>query len=207
MTDPTGTQELRSLMRAYADVVGAQFRIGRDFVQSMTGIQLPEASSLSDMLTKAKPRPACHIPPPCWMPQPLGCCTSHISECKSATLRFVITNCSPTQRTISVTAQGLPNVTITPVQVSLGPLERAKVEVVFPAPSGAATGTEYEGIVRVNGCRDWYLRWTVSIGTVGVDCAHEIKVDDCPDYLHHWYDHFYCPRPCPGGRLGKPVGQ
>jgi hypothetical protein len=21
-------------------------------------------------------------------------------------------------------------------------------------------------------------------------------VEDCPDLIHHWYDHFYCPRPC-----------
>jgi hypothetical protein len=21
-------------------------------------------------------------------------------------------------------------------------------------------------------------------------------VDDCPDYQHHWYDHFYCHRHC-----------
>jgi hypothetical protein len=22
-------------------------------------------------------------------------------------------------------------------------------------------------------------------------------VDDCPDNIHHWYDHFYCDRGCP----------
>ena len=27
--------------------------------------------------------------------------------------------------------------------------------------------------------------------------ASELTVEDCPDLVHHWYDHFYCPRPCP----------
>jgi hypothetical protein len=25
-------------------------------------------------------------------------------------------------------------------------------------------------------------------------------VEDCPDLLHHWYDHFYCNRPCTHGK-------
>jgi hypothetical protein len=200
MSDVSGTRELRSLVRAYADVVAAQLRIGRDLVQSMTGVAVPDFGSATDLVRKGMPRAACRIPPPCWMPQSLGDCTSHIAECKSATLTFVITNCSTAQRTIAVAVAGLPNATVSPAQLMLGPLERGKVTVVFPAPDGAAAGTEYEGLVRIDGCRDWYLRWTVSIGTVGIGCAHEIRVDDCPDYLHHWYDHFYCPRPCPGGR-------
>jgi len=27
----------------------------------------------------------------------------------------------------------------------------------------------------------------------------DIEIEDCPDLIHHWYDHFYCPRPCLGG--------
>jgi hypothetical protein len=23
-----------------------------------------------------------------------------------------------------------------------------------------------------------------------------VEVEDCPDLIHHWYDHFYCDRPC-----------
>jgi hypothetical protein len=29
-------------------------------------------------------------------------------------------------------------------------------------------------------------------------CADtEVEIEDCPDLIHHWYDHFYCERPCP----------
>jgi hypothetical protein len=30
----------------------------------------------------------------------------------------------------------------------------------------------------------------------GASCP-EVEVDDCPDNIHHWYDHFYCERGCP----------
>jgi hypothetical protein len=26
--------------------------------------------------------------------------------------------------------------------------------------------------------------------------CNEVEINDCPDMIHHWYDHFYCHRHC-----------
>lgn len=199
MSDILGSKELRSFARAYGDLLGAQMRAGRELFQSLTGTELPD---VTDTLARLR-KPAkggscgCHIPPPCWLPQPLGEVTSHVADCKTARIRLVITNCSPTKRTIQVQAQGHANeVTFTPAALPLGPYERGRIDVKFDPPANTADGTEFETIIWVRGCKEWYLRWTISAGTVGLDSKHEIRVEDCPDYLHHWYDHFYCPRGC-----------
>jgi hypothetical protein len=204
MSDVAGTKELRTLVRAYSDLLGAQLRLGQDLVQSLTGLTLPDLGSGTDVMRRLTPKKACHIPPPCWMPQPLGDCTSHVSECKDAKLGILITNCGRTKQGVTVTVSGMPNVSVSPASLSLESLERGRVKLTFTPPDDAPTGSTYEGLVRIHGCREWYMRWTVSIGTVGMECAHEIRVDDCPDYLHHWYDHFYCPRPC--GSARTPAG-
>jgi len=54
-------------------------------------------------------------------------------------------------------------------------------------------------LVWIRGCVDHVVRWTVKSSRRGSDCCHELEIDDCPDYVHHWYDHFYCPRPCRHG--------
>jgi len=43
------------------------------------------------------------------------------------------------------------------------------------------------------------VRWTIKQTSRGGTCCHEVDIDDGPDYLHHWYDHFYCERPCAHG--------
>ncbi len=48
----------------------------------------------------------------------------------------------------------------------------------------------------VRGCQLHFLRWTVVVASIGADTFYEVDVKDCPDHIHHWYDHFYCPRPC-----------
>jgi hypothetical protein len=63
-------------------------------------------------------------------------------------------------------------------------------------PADAATGQEYEVLLWVRGCQNHYLRWTLKVANRGASCCHEVEVEDCPDLIHHWYDHFYCERPC-----------
>jgi len=212
MSDATGTRELRSLARAYTDLLDAQMRMGRDLLQSMTGIKVPDVGeAMSALRSRASKTGGCHIPPPCWMPQPLGEVTSHVDDCHEAHIRLRITNCNTTQRTITVAVTGddADRITVTPASLSLGPMARGRITLVRRAEKGDAKEPdgERESIVWVRGCRDWYLRWIVSVGTVGIDSTHEIRVDDCHDHLHHWYDHFYCPRPCNGGRMGGAIGQ
>jgi len=79
-------------------------------------------------------------------------------------------------------------------------MQRGTVEVCLRIPEGTASGERFDALVWVDGCRQHFLRWVVSVGGAGIDTSHEIAIADCPDYRHHWYDHFYCPRPCPSGR-------
>ena len=148
-------------------------------------------------------RDCCDVPAPCWMPQALCDCASHVRPCSKATLRIVVTNCDPrTRRTVSVVATG-PHVKVAPPQMVIDPLDRGVFEATVSVPDDAEKGKKLESVLRIRGCREHYFRWTVSIGTLGLDSCHEVEVEDCPDLIHHWYDHFYCPRPCP--HQGQPV--
>jgi hypothetical protein len=86
-------------------------------------------------------------------------------------------------------------------------MEREWFRASLPTPEGASPGQRYETLVWVLGCNAHYLRWGVKVAENGADSCHEVKVDDCPDYVHHWYDHFYCNRPCSHtrARTGGPV--
>ncbi len=75
-------------------------------------------------------------------------------------------------------------------------MRRESFEATLKIPENTDSGTRYESILWVDGCNQHYLRWTVIVGSTSFDSCHEVRVDDCPDYRHHWYDHFYCARPC-----------
>ncbi|MFN0103833.1 MAG: hypothetical protein ACKV2U_17335 [Bryobacteraceae bacterium] len=144
---------------------------------------------------------SCEIPPPCWMPLPLGELTTHVCPGSTATLRIRITNCGNTPRTITVDAkQTTEKIEITPAALNLGPMERGEVTINRPIPASAGKGHTQEALIWVRGCREHYLRWTVEVTDRGGSCCHEIDVSDCPDLVHHWYDHFYCERGCPPRR-------
>lgn len=137
----------------------------------------------------------CEIPPPCWYPRPAGKVRSHVCCGGRATLCIRVTNCGVRPATIKLEASGPAGVEIEPATLELGPMERgtatAKLEL---------TGREADRLIWVRGCYDHYIRWTLCETKRGGDACHEIEIEDCPEYIHHWYDHFYCERPCPGGR-------
>ena len=184
-----------SMLAAWRGLIDAQVAFGSQMMQSLTGITIP---SPGDMMRTARARTGascCRIPPPCWMPQPLGECTSHVGQCKSACIRLVVTNCDRVGRVVRIHSSNTA-ITVTPSSLSLGPLERGTISVCIDIPPDAANGTRFESVIRIHGCKEYYLRWAVSVGTIGVDSCHEIAIDDCPDLVHHWYDHFYCARGC-----------
>jgi hypothetical protein len=166
--------------------------------------QLPNAASTANaanaaanafpMLTAAKP--ACVVPPPCWMPRSLGECVSYVTNCNTATLRVVVTNCDRVARTIGVRIDGAEGVTVSPEPTTINPMNRATFEVSMRIPENTDSGKQFESLVWVDGCNQHYLRWTVVTGPAAFDSCYQIAVNDCPDYRHHWYDHFYCARPC-----------
>jgi hypothetical protein len=206
---------LGDLPAALLNVVSAQMRLSADLFESLTGQPAPRidaarvSRALGQRSASCQPRSGCcTIPPPCWMPQPLGDCVSHVAQCNSACIRVVVTNCDRVRRNVTVHATG-PNanrVTISPPSLDLGPMERGTISACVAIPDGGKTGERIDSLLWVRGCKEYYLRWTVSVGTLGLDSCHEVEVCDCPDYVHHWYDHFYCVRPCPGGRTANDPG-
>jgi len=140
-------------------------------------------------------RCGCEISRPCWVPQPLEQVCSQVCPGGTATLRFRVTNCSTVKRTYMI--EGAP--TVNPASLTLGPQERDFSVVSATVQPDASYGQQKEYLVWVRGCRDHFLRWTVRVSHHQHCECQEIRVEDCLDLIHHWYDHFYCDRPCPKG--------
>jgi len=181
-----------AMFAAWRNLFDAQMTFGSQMVQSLTGVTLPSTGDMMRTL-RGHTTGCCHVPPPCWMPKPLGDCVSHVGQCKTACIRVVVSNEDRVTRTFSVESSN-KQVTVTPASLSLGPLERGTISACVDIPQETAVGTRIETVLRIRGCKEYYLRWMVSVGTIGLDACHEIAVDDGPDLVHHWYDHFYCVR-------------
>jgi hypothetical protein len=138
---------------------------------------------------------SCEIPPPCWEPQPIGDVTTRAAPGGKAVLRLDVVNCGSSPRKVTVEATNAL-IAISPASATLGPYEDAVVGLTLNVPATAMPGERETSVVWVRGCRTHYLRWTVEVSAVGVGSSTAI-VEDCPDLLHHWYDHFYCNRACP----------
>jgi hypothetical protein len=147
---------------------------------------------------QASQRNCCDIPPACWLPRPLGEITSFVCAGGTASLRIRVTNCQPRSSHIEVSfAEAGSQTKVVPPAATLGPMERKSFNAFYNAPADAAKGHRVETLLWVRGCNAYYLRWIVEVrDNASGSCGHEIVVDDCADYVHHWYDHFYCNRPC-----------
>lgn len=147
---------------------------------------------------------SCEIPPPCWMPRELSETTSCVCCGGTAVVRFRITNRSaePTEVTVDAIGDDSAAVQIAPTRLELAPFQRGIVTASLPLPAEGGRG-DRELLLRVHGCLEHVMRWTVREGRWRCDSCHEVDVDDAPDYIHHWYDHFYCARPC--GHANAPV--
>lgn len=205
MTDQNATESLKTAsellqqaITGVANLVEQSTQLGLDLLDTFTG-SLSSMSAPSINLSSMKMPQAgcgCKIPPPCWIPRSAGHVISHVCPGASATLRVSVTNCGPGQRVISFDDAGRKIVSFQPGTLTLGPMETGHVDATLAAASGEKS--EEPALVWIRGCKEHYLRWTVKIVKRGVSCScHEVSIEDCPDYVHHWYDHFYCPRPCP----------
>jgi hypothetical protein len=70
------------------------------------------------------------------------------------------------------------------------------VVLSFEVPATDSDGHTRKLIVWIDGCQRHYLRWTIVSTCAAQDCCAEVAVEDGPDLIHHWYDHFYCQRDC-----------
>lgn len=138
----------------------------------------------------------CDIPPACWLPRSLGEVRSFVCAGATASVRIRVTNCQPRSSSIEVAFADPAQGKVEPASVTLGPMERKSFNASVVVPADAAKGHEIETLLWVRGCNAYYLRWIVEVRENASHSCHEIQVEDCSDYVHHWYDHFYCDRPC-----------
>jgi len=145
-------------------------------------------------------RRSCEIPPPCWMPECLGEVHSLVCPGGSAVLRIRVTN-RRAQATRVRLEFGSPetSVSVSPQERILGPMERGEFTAKVTLADDACKGQKQEHLLWIRGCNVHYLRWVVESGERDVSSCHELALDDGPDPVHHWYDHFYCDRPCRDG--------
>jgi hypothetical protein len=188
MSTATGTSTVADIAKAIGGVIGPTARVGLELLGTVP-VPLPRRGCSCD----------CEIPPPCWMPQPLKPVVSRVCPGGKGVLRLTVTNCDMTPRRIDVSATDAA-VTIAPASITLGPMEQGLVVVTLELPATAHTGAREKTIVWIRGCRAHFLRWTVEAAGAVTCCTADVDIEDCPDFVHHWYDHFYCPRPCPEKR-------
>jgi hypothetical protein len=215
MRETSSGRPIIDMVQSFSDLLEQGSRMGLDLLESLSRTRMPEmmsgmmeqfgsAMSLPKKTCGCQPRSGgcgCKIPPPCWAPQCMGEVTSHVCPGGTATLQITVTNSSSTRGEIELEVGGnAKGVTLTPASLSLGPMERGSVVASAAMPAEASHGEEHEIRLWVHGCRDHFLCWTVKVAKRGTDCCcHEVDVCDGPDWIHHWYDHFYCERPCGHG--------
>ena len=194
---------LNDSARIGGDLFDSYLRFVQSSFQSATSGEIARTTkSAMDAMRQAMPAGlmktgcGCRIPPPCWAPQPLGTVTSHACPGAAATLRICITNCGFTRRAVRIEVPKDSGIKVDPANLTLEQLERECAILSITLPADAAQSTEKEYLVWVRGCKNHYLRWKVTVSSRGGCSCHEIDVEDCPDLVHHWYDHFYCRRPC-----------
>ena len=199
MSENCGTPASASL-KAIGKMIEVSAKAAMDVLQSLYGSAPGALTGIVDWATSQTSGGgccSCEIPPPCWMPRPLCEVVSYGKAGNAASITFVITNDSMTTRVISVfTTTSLAGLTFSATHLTLGPMERGSVEVTYTIPTTLTSGPGTEILLWIQGCRLHFLRWTIKLGPVSGDTNFEVCVKDGPEYLHHWYDHFYCPHPC-----------
>jgi len=138
------------------------------------------------------------------MPEELGeVCTARCPG-SVASLTIEVANEDFRSRSFTLAASGAAGgyVEFEPAAFALGPKEHTTVGARLSLPATSEPGLHLESIVWIRGCRDHFVRWTVHVADRERCVCRRIRVVDRPDYIHHWYDHFYCASGCRGARVG-----
>jgi hypothetical protein len=161
-------------------------------------------ATLAESLTRRKPD-RCDIPPPCWEPQPAGTCRLAIPPGCVGKVRIHVANCDWTRHVVVARAMGRMAgwMTFDPTTLVIDPQEQRTIVVTVKVPSDAAPGQTIASPILVYGCNDYVVHVEVSTSECASRICCDVFVRDCPDHLHHWYDHFYCARPCKHLDSGK----
>lgn len=197
-TDTQGVEDgLKSL-------INAQLLLGKEVLKLLTGAGGGMLDKLSGMKLP-KGHGCCDVPVPCWMPLSLGEIRCQLKPGDKGTVCLVVTNGDfrPHNYQFAATGKSAAFVSFSQAGAVLGPKERIAVTVTFSVPREGKTDEDcrcidHDLLLWVRGCRNHYLRWSIDEVAQSKACCHEVKVCDDPDYVLHWYDHFYLPRPCFG---------
>ena len=173
--------------RAFTDAMAALLEAPTRFASALaTSSLLPRISG------------GCEIPPPCWEPRPVGNCSLLLPPGATGTVRVHVDNCGWSRQVVRITAGGWLAgwLTFDPTTLVIGPQERATFRVSVRVPDGAKPGASVAGPLLIRGCLDHAAHLTVRVAECSQPPCCDLIVQDCPDHIHHWYDHFYCFRPC-----------
>ncbi|GFE48899.1 hypothetical protein So717_06520 [Roseobacter cerasinus] len=190
-------RDVRQSMDSMSDMMVRQMDLTGELVDSLAGT----AQRFLSTLSAGQSSNCCDIPEPCWMPKDLG--EVHCQLCAGSTgiveIRITNTDFRPRNFTLAAAGPDAGRVKLTPNSFALGPKERRTVRAQFDTKlDDGVHCAEFEALIWVVGCNSHYLRWTIEVGKTERACCHHVEVFDQPDYEHHWYDHFYCVRPCYG---------
>lgn len=197
------SQDMRDTMDTLSDAMTRQMDLTGDIVDSLA----ESTQRFLARLSEGAPSNTCKIPEPCWMPHDLGEYHCKLCPGSSGTIEILITNTDFRARNFNLAAAGpdAGRISISPSSFNLGPKERRKVIAKIDTKlDDDVHCAEFEALIWVIGCNSYYLRWNVEVGKAERACCHHVEVFDQPDYEHHWYDHFYCVRPC-FGRSSRPT--
>lgn len=194
---PCDDRGMDGIEKALTSLFNAQLLLGKELFK-LAG----SATSMLQGIKLPKGRNCCEVPEPCWMPISLGEISCKLRAGDSGTVCLVVTNGDFQRHTyqFSATGKSAAAVSFSTESASLGPKERIAVAVTFTVPKDNQAEdcncVDHEVLIWVRGCRNHYLRWTVNEAASAGPCCEEIVVNDVPDYVLHWYDHFYMQRPC-----------
>jgi hypothetical protein len=193
-----GSSDFTGIEQAVKGLVAAQVSLGKelfkiassvagDALSAVGGLKLPKGSS------------CCDIPEPCWMPISHGPAKCALREGGSGEIWLSIVNedFQPHSYAIAVKGADAGLVKVSTNTLTLGPKESGEVQAIFAMPASASKA-HYEVVLWVVGCRAHYVRWEIDRNGKNDRCCQDVSISDQPDYVVHWYDHFYCARPCMG---------
>jgi hypothetical protein len=190
-TDFTGIEQ------AFKGLIAAQVSLGKELLKIASGVA-GDALGAAGGLKLPKGSSCCDIPEPCWMPVSHGPVKCKLREEGQGNIWLSIVNedFQPHSYAIAVKGADAGLVKLSANTLTLGPKESGEVEAIFAMP--ASGKNHYEVVLWAIGCRAHYVRWEIERNGNGNKCCHDVSICDQPDYVVHWYDHFYCPRPCMG---------
>ena len=179
-----------------------------DTIAKLLQVPTTLAAAMAGPLVQRSFSSGCEIPPPCWEPRHAGTCTLEMMPGSSATIRVHVSNCGWSRQVVAITAIGKIAgwMTFSPTTLFLDPQEVATIVVTMHLPPTASLGQRFSAPIIIRGCVDHFVRIEIAVTDCAGKSCCDVSVKDCADNIHHWYDHFYCARPCHNIRVPGTVG-